>query len=78
MHTCLPCGRRQGSGPQNDIRSKKRGTCCYSNEDALGFQGIKASDLHFLPLVQADDVVVTRLGSDLKKPPLDFALFKPV
>lgn len=51
--------------------------CRYSNEDALGFRGIKASDAHFLPSVQADDVAVTRSGSDLKKPPLVFALLKP-
>lgn len=76
-HTRLLCGKRQGSSPQNDIRSKVRGTCRYSNEDALGFQGIKASDAHFLPLVQADDVVVTRLDSDLKKPSLAFALLEP-
>lgn len=41
--------------------------CNYSNEDALGFQGVEASDAHFPPLVQADDMVVTRLDSDFKK-----------
>lgn len=52
--------------------------CRYSNEDALGFRGIEASDAHFPPLVQADDMVVTRLDSDFKKKPsLAFALLEP-
>lgn len=71
------CGRRQRSSPQNDSRSKERATCHYSNQDALSFRGIKASAAGFTPLVQVDDVAVTRSGFSLKKPPLVFPLLSP-
>lgn len=70
-------GGRQRSSPQNDIKSKERATCLYSNQDALGFRGIKASAAGFTPSVQVGDVAVTRSGSNLKKPPLVFPLLAP-
>lgn len=78
----LRCTRawRQRSSPHNDIRSKEKTTCLYSNQDALGFQGItsscwlnQASAAGFTPSVQVDDMAVTRSGCNLKKTSTGFS-----
>lgn len=66
-----PCAARgdpsREEQSENDIRSKERATCLYSNRDALGFRGIKASAAAFTPSVQVDDVAVTGFGLQFKK-----------
>lgn len=67
LAACAAHGALREEQSENDIRSKERATCLYSNRDALGFRGIKASAAAFTPSVQVDDVAVTAFGLRFKK-----------
>lgn len=57
--------------------ARQGGCVAIATRMLWGFRGIKASDARFPPSVQVDDMVVTRLDSDFKKPSLAIALLEP-